>query len=357
MQRHLLGSTWSATARAGRVLSVMLALFVALPAGAAAADSAGPTDYRSRIVAIDPATPQVHASIIGGDSFLELRVDRGTAVEVLGYRSEPFIRFLADGTVQENRTSASYFVSKARQGAALPADFVDDAPPAWHTVATDGRYAWHDHRVHWMTDSRPPGRHPGDVVLREQVPLLVDDVAVSIIVESVWMPAASRTPVWLGAIVGLAAGLLAGLGGRVGSLSRWRALPTLDVALLATFVGAWQYRTLPTETGPQVGWFALPAIAAAAAAGAVALHWRGNRSSLTSNALLLLAGVNLAAWAWMRREGFSKAILATNAPGWLDRFAAAAAISCGLVTTALGLAALTLAIAAPGRAPATSPTT
>ncbi|NMD22730.1 MAG: hypothetical protein GYA65_00960, partial [Actinobacteria bacterium] len=137
----------------------------------------------------------------------------------------------------------------------------------------------------------------------------------------------------------------------------WRALPTLDVALLATFVGAWQYRTLPTETGPQVGWFALPAIAAAAAAGAVALHWRGNRSSLTSNALLLLAGVNLAAWAWMRREGFSKAILATNAPGWLDRFAAAAAISGGLVTTALGLAALTLAIAAPGRAPATSPTT
>ena len=188
----------------------------------------GPVDgVRWRLA--DPATPQVHASIIGGDSFLELRVDRGTAVEVLGYRSEPFIRFLADGTVQENRTSASYFVSKARQGAALPADFVDDAPPAWHTVATDGRYAWHDHRVHWMTDSRPPGRHPGDVVLREQVPLLVDDVAVSIIVESVWMPAASRTPVWLGAIVGLAAGLLAGLGGRFGSLSRWRALPGLHI--------------------------------------------------------------------------------------------------------------------------------
>ena len=80
------------------MLSVTLALFVALPTGAAAADSAGPTDYRSRIVAIDPATPQVHASIIGGDSFLELRVERGTAVEVLGYRSEPFIQFLADGT-------------------------------------------------------------------------------------------------------------------------------------------------------------------------------------------------------------------------------------------------------------------
>lgn len=338
------------TALAGRIAAVAAAVLVTWP-GHARADAAGPTDYQSVIVAIVPAAPQLHASIVGGDSFLLLRVDPGTEVEVLGYRSEPFIRFLGDGTVQENRSSASYVTSRSRSGSGLPDDFVDGAPPAWHTVATNGEYAWHDHRTHWMTDTRPPGKRPGDVVQREDVPLLVDGAPVVISIESVWRPAASSLPMWFGAAVGLAAGVMAAGRGRM----RWRTLPALDVAVLAAIVGWWQYRSLPAETGPLPTWFGLPLIATLALVGATAIAMSGRSASLTRVGLMLLAGVNLTLWGWMRRAGLTHAILPTNAPGWLDRFASSAALAAGAGLTVAGLATLATTIASPAaELPATS---
>jgi hypothetical protein len=317
-------------------------VFLALPAGVAAADAAGPTDYQTRIVAIDPPAPQLHASIIGGDSFLLLRVDRGTAVEVLGYRSEPYIRFLADGTVEENRASASWFVSRSRVGSELPADFDENAAAEWHTVATGGEYAWHDHRTHWMAEGRPPGKRPGDIVLRQDVALLVDGSPTTITVESVWMPAPSTVPARLAAVGGLLIGVLAGLPRR----PRWRSAPALALAALATIVGGWQFRSLPAETGPQLVWFALPAIAVVALAAVCALQWR-RAVALSVHALRLLAGVNLVLWGWMRRAGLGKAVLPTDAPGWLDRCATAAAVSAGAVLVVVGLGALVRTIVVP----------
>ena len=328
-----------------RVVVASVAAFLTLPAGIAAADAAGPTDYETRIVAIEPAAPQLDARIVGGDSFLLLHVDAGTEVEVLGYRSEPYIRFLADGTVEENRSSASWFVSRSRLGSELPADFDDSAEPDWHVVATGGEYAWHDHRTHWMADGRPPGKRPGDVILRQDIELVVDGAPVTITVESVWMQAPSAVPAWLGGAAGLLAGLLAGFGGRI----RWRAAPALGLALVATVVGAWQYRSLPAETGPLAVWFVLPAVAAASLAAVCVLQWR-RRAMLTAQALLLLAGVNLVLWGWMRRDGVSKAILPTNAPGWLDRWATAAAVTAGVLLAAAGLIALVRTVVSPAGA-------
>lgn len=349
----------------GRVIVALVALLIALPPGAVWADAAGPTDYQSEIVSIDPPTPQLHASIIGGDAFLLLRVDSGTSVEVYGYRSEPYIQFLPDGTVQENRASASYFVSRSKLGSALPSDFVDDAPPEWHTVATDGEYAWHDHRTHWMTDTRPPGKQPGDVVLREVVAMLVDGVAVAITVQSVWLPAPSTVPVWLGGGTGVAAGLSIAVGSRrrssrptIFAVPMLAAVPMFAVAVLAALVGIWQYQTFPPEAGPQLGWFGLPLVAAVAAAVAVAMRSRRGGNALTANALLLLAGINMVLWSWMRKDGLTRAVLPTNAPDWLDRFASSAALPCGLLAAAFGLAALARAIVSPQPAlRATSPAT
>ena len=331
--------------RALVVLPLVIAVgFLALPASTSWADAAGPTDFKSAIVSIEPATPQIRPSIIGGDSFLRLQVERGTVVDVLGYRGEPFIRFLADGKVEENRASASYLISKSRLGDDLPDDFVDDAPPEWHTAADDGDYSWHDHRMHWMSDSEPPGKQPGDVVLQQTVTLLVDGVTVHLVVESVWVAPASTVPVWLGGIAGLAVGALL-----IRCRPRpWSGLPVVDLAALTVVVGTWQYLSLPAETGPQPVWFVLPVVALLAA-GAVAvqrLH-RRTHDELLTHALLLLCGANLVVWGWLRREGFVKAILPTNAPGWLDRFASAAALSGGLLVAGAGLAALVHAIARP----------
>lgn len=327
-----------------------LAFTIGLPAGTALADAAGPTDYRTSIVSIEPAIATIHPTIIGGDSFLRLVVDEGTTVDVLGYQSEPYIRFLADGTVEENRASASYYASRSRLGADLPDDFDESATPEWHVVATDGDYTWHDHRTHWMTNSRPPGKRPGEVILRQSVVMVVDGVTTEIIVESVWLSAPSALPVWLGGAVGLAIGGLTGLRRRFAT-----ALPLVDLSLLALVVGVWQYISLPAATGPKPVWWAFPAVAVVAAvAFAVA---RRRPAGLLEHAALLLAGVNLVVWGWQRRDGFDKALLATNAPGWLDRATSAAALGGGLVAASIGLAALVRVIVAPPREPATPPAT
>jgi hypothetical protein len=71
----------------------------------APADAAAPTDYRSTIIAVTPPTESIDVEVVGGDAFLQLTADPGAAVQVLGYRGEPYLRFRADGVVLENQRS------------------------------------------------------------------------------------------------------------------------------------------------------------------------------------------------------------------------------------------------------------
>ena len=64
----------------------------------------------------------MRAHVVGGDAFLELTVDEGTEVVVPGYGGEPYVRFLADGTVERNTRSEATYLNEDRQGAVeLPA--------------------------------------------------------------------------------------------------------------------------------------------------------------------------------------------------------------------------------------------
>lgn len=313
---------------------------VALTPGTAAADAAGPSDFQSRVVSVEPATAALHLSVEGGDSFLMLRVDPGTRVDVPGYQGEPFLRFEADGSVLENRASLTYAASRSRYGSAASA-VEPDTTPDWHQVSSDGEYAWHDHRIHWMSPNDPPGKVPGDIVLRSQIKMTVNGAAeVVVTVESVWLPAPSPWPARLGGALGLAVAAATYALRRV----RWSRLLLADLATLAVVVGWWQYRSLPPETGPRVVWFALPLVALVAAAARVAV-----RSGLSAAALMLLAGANLAAWGWERRDGLMRPVLPTDAPWWLDRVASAAALTGGALLSAVALVALGTAVVAPQR--------
>ena len=94
----------------------------------AMADSAGPTDYRSEVVAIDPPTPSIAVSIVGGDSFVLLRVDPGVEVEIMGYQDEPYLRFAADGSVFENQRSPATYINGSRYGGGTIPDGVRPTP-------------------------------------------------------------------------------------------------------------------------------------------------------------------------------------------------------------------------------------
>jgi hypothetical protein len=219
-----------ATRLLARALIGGLAL-VALTAAPAAADPAGPSDFRSRVTGIEPAAPGVHAEIRGGDTFLEVSVDEGHEVTVDGYQGEPYLRYLEDGTVQRNTRSPATYLNNSRTAkVTVPSSADPKASPRWETVGHGGSYAWHDHRVHWMGDARPPvprGHKVEGDYDPWNVPLVVDGTQVHVQGTLVYEPSTSVLP-WIALILVAGAGL--------GVLGRRRAVLSAAIALTGASV-------------------------------------------------------------------------------------------------------------------------
>lgn len=195
------------------------AVLLTLAAAPAWADPAKPSNYVSELVT---APAGVVAEVQGGDSFLVVEAPAGTTVMVPGYSSdgsdfadweelEEYLRVLPDGTVQLNRRSAAYYQNAARYGASPEGAVGPDVPPDWETVADDGRVAWHDHRIHWMSPTPPDRVDTGggrQDVQDYAVPIVVDGGLEVAEGDLDWVPDPSPLPVLLVALVGLVGGLL-----------------------------------------------------------------------------------------------------------------------------------------------------
>lgn len=283
------------------------------------ADPPRPTDYRSEIVSITPAVDGLRARILGGDSFIELDAP-GLDVMVRGYEGEPYLHFGADGTVSENQRSPARWLNQDRYSTTtVPPEADADAPPEWKAVGSGGRYAWHDHRTHWMADVPPLGLGPGDQVLDSVIPIAVDGRDVEIAVRSIWMPAPSRAPWLVAGVVAAVVGAAAAASG--GRRPRVLVVAAVVASVAALVAGGWQTWSLPSETGPPLTHWVLPLVAVVVAATASASRW----SDFTVRSLTLVAGVQLAVWAVLRIGVLNHAILPTSAPFWLDRVLTASA--------------------------------
>lgn len=315
------------------VLLVLVGL--AVSPRVALADPAGPTDYQSEIVSVEPASPVIDLQIIGGDSFIEMTVEPGSDVIVIGYNSEPYLWFRPDGAVLENQNSPATYLNVSRTTSDLdapPAGLDPEADPKWRQIASGHRWAWHDHRAHWMQESDPVGAAPGDQVLEGVIPLVVDGVDVDVTVVTRWQPGASLVPAVIGGVAGLAwVGLT--------MMSRRRNRPTtpwlLPPAGLALTAGLWQFLSLPAATGPLTIWWLLPAIAVTCAIGGMLAEFA--RARFWADAAVLAVGVELGVWGWLKRDGLSASLIPTGAPGWLDRFAVGVALAAGVGFVALAL--------------------
>jgi hypothetical protein len=315
------------------------------------ADPPGPTDYQSEVLSVVPETPTIEVGIVGGDSFVELRVEPGVEATVLGYQGEDYLWFRSDGVVFENQNSPATYLNADRYGNdGVPATARADAEPRWEQVATGGYWAWHDHRAHWMQSARPFGLEAGDQILEAVIPLVVDGETVEITVISTWQPAPSPLAMWFGVVAGLAVGVGAWFlrGGRIPAIAA-----SVPLVLLAVVVGAAQYLSLPGATGPRPIWIVLPLIAAVSAAVGLVLAVRGMR--FAADAAMLLVGVELAVWGFMKRDGLSAAILPTDAPFWLDRFATAAALVGGVMLVAIAIWSLFVVPAPDGSSDGSDP--
>lgn len=293
--------------RAAVVVAAVL-LIVLGPSPAADADPAGPTDYRSAIVSVDPPAPGVDLTMIGGDAFLHVAVEPGTSVEVIGYRGEPYLRFGDDGVVEINDNSPSTYLSEDRYAETeIPGFAAADAEPAWRVVARDGVYAWHDHRSHWMNQSRPAGA-PGDQILEAVVPIVVDGVETDVTVISTWQEPPPVLPAALGAVLGALMGLIAAR-----TRSRATAIVLITIAVLAAVVSWLAYAAVPPETGPSV----VPVVAAVLAGGLALVGMLLPRIDRTLG--VIAPALILSIWALLRRDWVFRSILPTTAPT-MDRF-------------------------------------
>ncbi len=321
----------------------LVALVLLGTASPAAADPAGPSDFRSEIIAITPEVDGVEAEIKGGDSFLQLTVAEGIEVEVPGYEGEPYLRFRADGTVERNRLSSSTYVNEDRDGAGeIPAEVQaagPDADPDWEVVAEDGTYAWHDHRVHWMGKASPQvprGETLGGQYDPWTVELLVDGEPVEITGRVTYEETVTPLP-WL-ALAAVAAAALVLLGKRLGL--RAASVALLGAAVLATVTGRAEWAATPDGSGNPLLW-ALPAFAVVAAAVAVGLARRpvGVMAGLAAVA-------SLSAWVLFRFQALLKPVLPTELPFALDRASLGLGLGASIAVAVLAVTSGALALPA-----------
>jgi hypothetical protein len=180
-----------------------------LGAPAAALAHQGNPNYRSVVKQVTPATPGVRLSVLNYDDRLLLQNTARADVVVLDYQQKPYIHAAADGTVAVNTNSEAYYLNEDRTGQA-PVPKGLGSQPAWKVVTRNGRYDWHDHRIHWMGTGDPPNLKDKGVRTKIDdwsVPLRVNGKAGAISGTLTWVPKSSP-PLPLGAIFAFAALLI-----------------------------------------------------------------------------------------------------------------------------------------------------
>jgi hypothetical protein len=138
------------------LLAASLAALCACPAAVAHGGGAA-KGYRSAVTAVSPAVAGIDATVLDGDDRLQLTVPGDHVVVVDGYEGEPYLRFAPDGVYENARSPATYLNEDRYGKVELPDDVDPDATPDWRRVVPGGRpYDWHDHRIHWMSETYPP---------------------------------------------------------------------------------------------------------------------------------------------------------------------------------------------------------
>lgn len=321
------------TRTAGALLALALIALVALgPAAPAGADPARPTDYRSTVLRAHPRLPQgVRARAVGGDAFLELQVAGGHRVVVPDYEggeadaAAPYLRFLPDGTVERNRNAVATAANQSRYGSTTRSPD-PTATPSWERVATDGRYAWHDHRIHWMAPRPPQVAQGGRVDLGGpagtwEVALVVDGRRTTLVGELVRVPPPSPVG-WILLALASAAIVLAVVAVRPRGTRAVGA--TATAAAAGALVAAWAaWSSVPAGAGAGPAGLVVTAAGLAAAIVALAGSARLRVAAWAGTAAALLG------WAVLRRAVLTHAVLPTAAPAWFDRAATALALGVG----------------------------
>lgn len=229
-----------AHAHRAALLSILAATLLLVTAAPAFAHGRGSdaTNYDSRVT-LAPPLDGVTWQVYGGDELLWLENESDTELLVYGYADEPYLR-IGPGGVSENRNSEATYLNRDRLAQVDVPESVDpDAEPDWVRLSSEPRFAWHDHRIHFMG----VGVHPRVTDLGERthimdwtVPFSLDGEDFELAGELEWVPGPSPWP-WLA--LGLAVTLPALVGLRTQPVDgRWPGLARPAAVVLGLVVVA-----------------------------------------------------------------------------------------------------------------------
>jgi hypothetical protein len=193
------------------LLLAIVALCALFPAASEA--HKGSPHYRSTVRSIRPPVRGLNVQVLNYDDRLQLINHTGRDVEVLGYGGEPYALVLADGTVEVNKRSPSYYLNQDRYGnVAVPPQATNSAPPQWQVLDKTGTFEWHDHRIHFMSKSLPnqvTNKSKRTKIFDWKVPIVVSSKPATIHGDLYWVPIAGGLP--SGALIALAAVVFSGI--------------------------------------------------------------------------------------------------------------------------------------------------
>jgi hypothetical protein len=142
--------------RAAVVVAGVLLGGAGLP-GSARADSGPGSDsryYVTELSAVRPPMAGLKVEVTRTGEWVRVTNTSTTPVTVLGYTDEPYLRLSPTGT-EENQSSLSTYLNDSLVISQVPPDWTVK-PVQWKKVSAAPAYSWHDHRVHWMSSTRPP---------------------------------------------------------------------------------------------------------------------------------------------------------------------------------------------------------
>lgn len=178
--------------------------------------------------------------VLANDALLELENSGREEVTIIGYSDEPYLRIGPDGVFQNNNSPAT-FINQERFGQVeVPSGVSATAEPDWEKVSDESTYAWHDHRIHWMSQAPPPQVASNETdetieIFEWTVPFRVGDEPYAVEGTLNWIRPGSPWPWLLGGLAVTSLPLLAAFTRPAGE-ERKRALKKTFAAVLGVLV-------------------------------------------------------------------------------------------------------------------------
>ena len=139
-----------------RALPLAALVAAVLVPGAAAHFGTAKLGYHSTITAVEPRMPGLRFKILSGDDQVWLDNRSGKTVIIKGYAGEPYLRFAPAGIFVNVNSPASYLNQDRYGKVEVPKTATAKAKPSWEKLAGGNVWAWHDHRIHYMSPIPPP---------------------------------------------------------------------------------------------------------------------------------------------------------------------------------------------------------